>query len=174
MGLFDHHKKNEITDREIISSLIEGENALIRILTHFIKKEEKEDNEITTYVSTIILNNNKTTGKLMATQFKKSEQVTYVIAFTKKDGTPGDILPGSFSISADNGNAGIFPDATNPLTGVIKGINDGSVNINWTANSLLGVAVPGTISLTISDETLPPDTEVVATAITLSDATPQA
>jgi len=173
MGLFDHHKKNEITDREIIGSLIEGENALIRILTHFVKKEEQEDSAISTYVSMIILNNNKTTGKIMATQFKKSEQVTYVIAFTKKDGSVGDIQPGSFSISADNGNVSIFPDSTNPLTGVIKGGSDGTVNVNWTANSLLGVAIPGTIALTISDETPPPDTEVVATAITLSDATPQ-
>lgn len=166
-------KKKEITDREIIASLIEGENQILRILTHFVKKEEREDSEITTYVSMIILNNNKTTGKIMATQFKKSEQVTYVIAFTKKDGTPGDIQPGSFSISADNGNVSLFPDATNPLTGIIKGAVDGTVNVNWTANSLLGVAVPGTIALTISDETPPPDTEVVATAITLSDAIPQ-
>lgn len=165
MGVFglSHLEKVEL-------NLIEK---LVNIVDRLTLMEWERRHELVTFVSSITLNNQKTTGKIMATSFKKTEKVSYSIAFTKKDGSPGDIQPGTFTISADNGNVQVVPSADNPLVGEILGVEDGVSVISWSAKSLGGTDVPGSITITVADEPPPPDTEVVATAITLGDAVPQ-
>lgn len=145
---------------------------LVNIIDRITLREEEERHQLITFVLSITLNNQKTIGRIMATSFKKSEKVQYSIVFKKRDGTPGDIQSGTFQIASDNGNVTVVPNADNPLVGEILGVEDGVSVISWSAKSLGGTDVPGSITITVADEP-PPDVEVVSTEITLSDPLPQ-
>src|SRR5579872_4420889 len=103
--------------------------------------------------SSFIVNNLKTEGIIMATQFGKAQKVPYKLAFLDVNGNPAtDAVPTNIKVSSGDQTVATVDE----LGQFIVGVSDGACTITVTGTNSLGQTVSGQVGITISDTPPPP------------------
>lgn len=121
--------------------------------------------------SSFIINNQKTEGIIMATQFGKAQKVPYTLAFLDAQGNVSTDPVTNLAVTSGDTTVA----TVDPVGLFVVGVNDGACQISVTATNSAGSPVSGVVAITISDAPPPPPpANVVASiGIVLGDAVAQ-
>ena len=174
MGIFGHNHKHEMTDREIIGSLLESNLALMGVVTDLLDRIPKippNDNMITSLrVTKISINNLNIQGNIMSVQFGKAQKATATVTgFNAALQAVGLGHLSGLTATIDNTAVATVGtvDAVNQTVDIL-GVSDGNYNITYSGTNDAGTLVSFTDQGVISDETPPADNLITSLGATYS------
>lgn len=118
--------------------------------------------------SSFIINNQKTEGIIMATQFGKAQKVPYTLAFL--DGSGVVTTDPVTNVAVSSGDETVAKVDT--VGGFVLGVKDGACTISVTAIASDGSNIAGSVVVTIADAP-PPANVAKSIGITLGDPVTQ-